>query len=115
MPLQTEANGQVAAVSSLTGEQLWQTRTSVEASGQPTYDDRTGTLYLAGISGRVAALDTRKGELLWETGAHADQPASGESVRSQVLAYGGALIVSTPDGTLFSVDPAHPERKSSSG
>ncbi|MGN9762243.1 hypothetical protein [Streptomyces sp. SD31] len=99
----------------LTGEQLWQTRTSVEASGQPAYDDRTGTWYLAGISGRVAALDTREGELPRETGAHADQPASGESIKSQVLRYGGALIVSTPDGTGFSLDPAHPERKSSSG
>ena len=111
----TGANGQVAAVSPLTGKQLWQTRTSVEGSGQPTYDARTRTLYLASTSGRVAALDARKGTLLWETGAHADQLASGETVKSEVLLYGGALVVSTPDGTVFSLDPAHPGRKPAAG
>jgi outer membrane protein assembly factor BamB len=111
----TQANGRVTAVSPLTGKQLWQTRTGVEGSGQPTYDPRTRTLYLASTSGRVAALDTRKGKLLWETGAHADQLASGDVTKSKVLLYGGALIVSTPDGTVFSLDPAHPERKSVSG
>ena len=108
----TGANGQVTAASPLTGKQLWQTRTSVEGSGQPTYDARTHTLYLASTSGRVAALDTRKGKLLWETDAHADQLASGETVKSGVLLYGGALVVSTPDGTVFSLDPAHPEQNS---
>ncbi|WP_367323750.1 protein kinase [Streptomyces sp. HUAS ZL42] len=111
----TQANGQVAAVSPLTGTQLWETRTGVEGSGQPTYDARTRTLYLASTSGRVAALDTRKGTLLWETGAHAEQLASGDVTKSKVLPYGGALIVSTPDGTVFSLDPAHPERKPVSG
>ncbi|MFF4499343.1 protein kinase [Streptomyces sp. NPDC001401] len=111
----TGANGQVTAVSPLTGKQLWQTRTGVEGSGQPTYDPRTRTLYLASTSGRVAALDTRTGKLLRETGAHADQLASGDVTKSKVLLYGGALVVSTPDGTVFSLDPAHPERKSASG
>ncbi|WP_405873597.1 protein kinase domain-containing protein [Streptomyces sp. NBC_00005] len=111
----TAANGQVTAVSPLTGKQLWQTRTDAEGSGQPTYDARTRTLYLASTSGRVAALDARKGTLLWETGAHAEQLASGEVIKSEVLPYGGALIVNTPDGTVFGVDPAHPERNSSSG
>jgi hypothetical protein len=27
-----------------------------------------------------------------------------------VQVYGGALIANTPDGTVFSLDPAHPER-----
>ncbi|NUP43977.1 MAG: protein kinase [Streptomyces sp.] len=111
----TEANGQVTAVSPLTGKPLWQTRTGVEGSGQPTYDARTGTLYLASTSGRVAALDTRRGKLLWETGARADQLASGDVTKSKVLLYGGALVVSTPDGTVFGLDPAHPERKPVSG
>ncbi|MEV6949507.1 protein kinase [Streptomyces sp. NPDC051172] len=107
----TQANGRVTAVSPLTGKPLWQTRTDVEGSGQPTYDSRTCTLYLASTSGRVAALDTRKGTLLWETGARADQLASGDVTKSKVLLNGGALVVSTPDGTVFSLDPAHPERK----
>ncbi|MER5436393.1 PQQ-binding-like beta-propeller repeat protein [Streptomyces sp. NPDC002588] len=106
------ANGQVTAVSPLTGKQLWRTRTGVEGSGQPTYEAHTRTLYLASTSGRVAALDTRKGTLLWETGAHADQLASGDVVKSKVLPYGGALVVSTPDGVVFSLDPAHPEQNS---
>ncbi|MCX5334714.1 MULTISPECIES: serine/threonine-protein kinase [unclassified Streptomyces] len=105
----TGANGQVTAVSPLTGKQLWQTRTSVEDSGRPTYDPTTHTLYLASISGRVAALDSRKGTLLWETGARADQLASGETTKSKVSLDGGAVVVNTPNGTVFSLDPAHPE------
>ncbi|WP_030932591.1 protein kinase domain-containing protein [Streptomyces sp. NRRL S-646] len=111
----TQANGQVTAVSPLTGKQRWQTRTDVEGSGQPTYDARTRTLYLASTSGRVAALDSRRGTLLWETGARADQLASGDVTKSKVLLYGGALVATTPDGTVFSLDPAHPERKPVSG
>ncbi|MFD3841166.1 protein kinase [Streptomyces sp. NPDC058642] len=105
----TGANGQVTAVSPLTGKQLWQTRTSVEDAGRPTYDPTTRTLYLASISGRVAALDSRKGTLLWETGARTDQLASGETTKSTVSPDGGALVVNTPNGTVFSLDPAHPE------
>ncbi|WP_405559244.1 protein kinase [Streptomyces canus] len=104
----TGADGQVTAASPLTGKQLWQTRTGAEGSGQPTYDARTRTLYLVSTSGRVAALDARVGTLLWETGAHAEQLASGDVIKSQVLPYGGALIAGTPDGTVFSLDPAHP-------
>ncbi|GAA3789753.1 serine/threonine-protein kinase [Streptomyces coacervatus] len=111
----TGADGQVTAVSPLTGRQLWQTRTSVEGSGRPTYDARTRTLYLASPSGRVAALDARKGTLLWETGTHAERLVAADTVRSEVLPYGGALIASTPDGTVFSLDPAHPDRKSAAG
>ncbi|MDO0932525.1 serine/threonine-protein kinase [Streptomyces sp. DG2A-72] len=108
----TAANGQVTAVSPLTGKQLWQTRTDAEGSGKPTYDARTRTLYLASTSGRVAALDARGGTLLWETGAHAEQLASGDVIKSEVQSYGGALIVNTPDGSVFSLDLAHPERNS---
>ncbi|MGP4011897.1 protein kinase domain-containing protein [Streptomyces sp. 4N124] len=108
----TAANGQVTAVSPLSGKELWQTRTDAEGSGKPTYDARTRTLYLASTSGRVAALDARGGTLLWETGARAEQLASGDVIKSEVLSYGGALIVNTPDGTVFSLDPAHPEPNS---
>ncbi|WP_405737812.1 serine/threonine-protein kinase [Streptomyces sp. NBC_00028] len=109
----TGANGQVAAVSPLTGKQLWQTRTGVESAGRPTYDGASHTLYLASTSGRVAALDSREGTPLWETGAHADQLES--TTKSGVLLYGGALVVSTPDGTVLSLDPAHPGESSSPG
>ncbi|MEU6355942.1 PQQ-binding-like beta-propeller repeat protein [Streptomyces sp. NPDC047072] len=104
----TGVTGQVTAVSPLTGRQLWQTRTGVDASGPPTYDPATHTLYLTGTSGRVAALDTRKGTLLWETGAHADRLSRAETRKSTVLLYGGAVVANTPDGTVFSLDPAHP-------
>ncbi|WP_020137377.1 protein kinase domain-containing protein [Streptomyces sp. 351MFTsu5.1] len=103
-------SGQVSAVSPLTGTDLWQTRTGAEGSGRPTYDARTRTVYIVSISGRVAALDARKGMLLWETGAYAEQLASGEVTKSGVQPYGGALIANTPDGTVFSLDPAHPGR-----
>ncbi|MDN3020766.1 serine/threonine-protein kinase [Streptomyces sp. S.PB5] len=110
-----QANGKVAAVSPLTGKLLWQTGTSVEGSGQPTYDGATQTVYVASISGRVAALDPNDGTLLWESGAQADRTAEGDSTRSMVLPYGGALVVSTPDGTVFSLDPAAPEDEPASG
>ncbi|MGW3125845.1 protein kinase domain-containing protein [Streptomyces sp. NPDC001123] len=111
----TGANGEVAAVSPLTGKELWSTRTSVENSGSPTYDSRTHTLYLASPSGRVAALDTRKGTLLWETSPRVDTASTGDASDPKALLYGGVVTVMTPNGTLFSLDPAHPERKSGSG
>ncbi|MEU2777370.1 PQQ-binding-like beta-propeller repeat protein, partial [Streptomyces sp. NPDC007162] len=111
----TASNGQVTAVSPRTGKELWHTRTSVENSGSPTYDPRTHTLYLASPSGRVAAVDTRKGSLLWQTDPRVQRASTGGAADPQALLYGGALTVVTPDGTLFSLDPAHPERKSGSG
>ncbi|MFJ9628463.1 protein kinase [Streptomyces sp. NPDC101175] len=111
----TSSNGQVTAVSALTGKELWTTRTSVENSGSPTYDARTHTLYLASRSGRVAALDARGGALLWETAARTDATSPDEAAEPQVFLYEGALTVMTPHGTLFGLDPADPERKSTSG
>ncbi|WP_369222238.1 protein kinase [Streptomyces sp. R39] len=111
----TGANGEVAAVSPLTGKELWHTRTSVENSGSPTYDSRTHTLYLASPSGRVAALDTRKGALLWESSPRVGTASTGDASDPKALLYAGVVTVMTPDGTLFSLDPAHPERKSGSG
>ncbi|MEU6146717.1 serine/threonine-protein kinase [Streptomyces sp. NPDC047081] len=106
----TGSNGLVTAVSPLTGKELWHTRTSVENSGSPTYDSRTRTLYLASPSGRVAALDTREGTLLWQTAARTDAGSADDAASPKVLLYGGALTVMTPHGTLFSLDPAHPNR-----
>ncbi|MFE0253200.1 PQQ-binding-like beta-propeller repeat protein [Streptomyces sp. NPDC059010] len=109
------ANGRVTAVSARTGKQLWQTPTSLESPGRATYDTRTHTLYLASSSGRVAALDTRGGKLLWETLPRVSRVFSGGTVGPEVQLNEGALVVTAPDGTVFGLDPAHPERKPASG
>lgn len=109
------ANGRVTALSAHTGKQLWQTPTSLENPGKPTYDTRTRTLYLASSSGRVAALDGRKGTLLWETLPRVARVWTGGTVGPEVRLNEGALVVTAPDGTVFSLDPAHPERKPVSG
>ncbi|CAL9422324.1 outer membrane protein assembly factor BamB family protein [Streptomyces sp. enrichment culture] len=96
----------------LTGEQRWRARTSLEQPGEATYDTRTDTVYLASGSGRVAALDGRDGRVRWET-----LPRSGGSngmVAPRVLLYDGALVVTAGD-TVFSLDPADPERRPGSG
>ncbi|MER6443311.1 serine/threonine-protein kinase [Streptomyces sp. NPDC001185] len=108
----TGANGEVAAVSPLTGKELWRTRTSVENSGSPTFDSRTHTLYLASPSGRVAALDTREGTLLWQTPPRVGTASRRDASDPKALLNAGAVTVMTSDGTLFSLDPAHPEQKS---
>lgn len=103
----------MTAVSARTGKQLWQTPTSLEQPGEATYDPRTGAVYLASASGRVGALDARKGMLLWETLPKAARMDTGWMAK--VLRHAGALVVATPDGTVFSLDPAHPGRKPDSG
>ncbi|WP_055715752.1 protein kinase domain-containing protein [Streptomyces torulosus] len=110
----TESSGRVTAVSPRTGKRLWRTRTSLERPGVPLYDGRSDTLYLVSSSGRVAALDGRKGTPLWETLPRTGPATVGQD-RPQVLLYGSALVVAIPDGTLCSLDPAHPERKPVSG
>lgn len=103
------STGQVTAVSARTGKPLWQTATSLEQPGPASYDPRSRTLYLGSSSGRVGALDARKGTVLWETLPRAERFDSGWTVK--VRFHEGALVVATPDGTVFSLDPAHPERK----
>ncbi|MFJ7042405.1 protein kinase [Streptomyces sp. NPDC101112] len=110
----TESSGRVTAVSPRTGERLWRVRTSLEKPGTPMYDRRTGTVYLVSSSGRVAALDEREGTLLWET-LPRTAPAYIGSFQQRAVLYGGALVVVISDGTLCSLDPAHPERKPVSG
>ncbi|WP_033325439.1 protein kinase domain-containing protein [Streptomyces yerevanensis] len=109
------SSGRVTAVSARTGKPLRQTSTSLELPSLPTYDPRTRAVYLASASGRVAALDAREGTLLWETLPRAEKVSSGLVVEPEVLLQEGALVVTIPDGTVFSLDPAHPERKSVSG
>ncbi|MER7401152.1 hypothetical protein ABT373_01425 [Streptomyces sp. NPDC000070] len=62
----------------------------------------------------MGAFDARKGTLLWETPPRAERSDSGWLV-PKVRLFGGALVAATPDGTVFSLDPAHPERKPHSG
>ncbi|MGV9456006.1 protein kinase domain-containing protein [Streptomyces sp. NPDC003635] len=108
------SSGRVTAVSPRTGKQLWQTQTSLESPGPAVHDERTHTLYLATISGRVVALDSREGDPLWETLPRA-QVASGGIIEPEALLNEGALVVATPGGTVFTLDPAHPDRKPVSG
>ncbi|KUN09306.1 serine/threonine protein kinase [Streptomyces yokosukanensis] len=103
------SSGLVTAVSPLTGARLWQSRTSLETPGTASVDESGRTVYLAGGSGRVAALDAARGTLLWESSARADVMDSG--LLPTVWFDKGALVLATSDGTLFTLDPAHPDRK----
>ncbi|MEU6532993.1 serine/threonine-protein kinase [Streptomyces sp. NPDC046928] len=109
------SSGRLTAASARTGERLWTTRTSMERSSGITHDPRARTVYLSTASGRVAALDSRKGTLLWETMPRAQRAESIGQESSQVLLSGGAVVVSTSEGGLFTLDPAHPDRKPVSG
>lgn len=109
------SSGQVTSVSPRTGKLLWQTRTTLEQPGEPVADQQGRTVYLASASGRVAALDVAGGTLLWESYPRADHLGNGGWPSAEVFLNGGAPVVSTPDGTVFSVDPAHPERKPAPG
>ncbi|MFI7409866.1 protein kinase [Streptomyces sp. NPDC049627] len=108
------SSGQVTGVSVRTGERLWRTRTGVEQPSGLTHDPGTRTLYLSSAGGRIAALDAKKGTPLWETLPRA-QRATNPGWSSGVLLHHGALVVATQDGDIFTVDPAHPDRKPVSG
>jgi outer membrane protein assembly factor BamB len=108
------ASGRVTAVSARTGRPLWQTSTSLEQPGEAIYDPRTRAVYLASASGRVGALDAKKGTLLWETQPRAQSNATDWGA-TPVRLLGGALVATTPGGSVFTLDPAHPERKPRSG
>jgi outer membrane protein assembly factor BamB len=107
------SSGKVTAVSPRTGVRVWEARTTLESPGEVALDDSGRTVYLASGSGRVAALDAAEGTALWESSARAEVLASG--YLSAVLVNKGALVVVTPDGTLFTLDPAHPDRTPVSG
>ncbi|MFL5997491.1 MAG: protein kinase domain-containing protein [Streptomyces sp.] len=111
----TGTSGQVTAVSVRTGKQLWQTVTSLEQPGGVTSAPRNRVVYLSSASGRVAALDAEKGTLLWETLPRAKWVNTQSQVLPTVLLHKGALVVTTPAGDVFTLDPAHPERTSASG
>ncbi|MFI7497318.1 PQQ-binding-like beta-propeller repeat protein [Streptomyces sp. NPDC049687] len=104
----TTSSGKVTAVSPRTGVRKWEARTTLETPGDVTVDDSGRTVYLASGSGRVAALDAAKGTVLWESSARAE--VLGSAIPSTVLLNEGALVVVTADGTVFTLDPAHPDR-----
>ncbi|MEV5339277.1 protein kinase [Streptomyces sp. NPDC052676] len=109
------SNGFVRAVSATTGEELWGTQTTLEQPGAPVLRRAGGTLFAASLSGRVAALDAGDGTALWETSPRAGQIVDDGWSRAELFLHEGALVVATPSGTLFGLDPAHPERKPASG
>ncbi|MGW3038396.1 protein kinase domain-containing protein [Streptomyces sp. NPDC001178] len=108
------SSGQVTALSPLTGARLWRTATTLEQPSAPVADGRRSA-FVASAGGRVAALDARRGSLLWESTPRANRVSELSGPRPQPLPYQGALLVPSPDGTLFTLDPAHPERKPVSG
>ncbi|WP_345667913.1 outer membrane protein assembly factor BamB family protein, partial [Streptomyces similanensis] len=107
------SSGLVTAVSPGTGARRWQTHTTLETPGQASVDGGGRTVYLAGGSGRVAALDTARGTLLWESSARAEVLNTG--LLPTVWFDKGALVLAASDGTLFTLDPAHPGRKPVTG
>ncbi|TCR22047.1 serine/threonine-protein kinase [Streptomyces sp. BK205] len=111
----TGTTGRVTAVSVRTGKQLWQTPTSLEQPGGVTPGAGARVVYLSSASGRVAALDADKGRLLWQTLPRAKWVNSQSELLPRVLLNKGALIVTTPAGDVFTLDPAHPERTAASG
>ncbi|MPY31745.1 serine/threonine-protein kinase [Streptomyces adustus] len=109
------SNGRVTAHEPGTGKRLWATTTSLEQPGTPVADERGRTLFAASASGRVAALDKATGRLLWESSARAAQVIRTSFHPAQVYPDGGSLVVLSPDGTVFALDPAHPDREPLSG
>ncbi|MBY8840701.1 PQQ-binding-like beta-propeller repeat protein [Streptomyces sp. SP2-10] len=103
------SSGLVTAVSPATGERLWQSHTTLETPGTVSVDPSGRTVYLASGSGRVAALDAASGALLWESSARAEVLDSG--LLPTVWFHKGALVLAASDGTLFTLDPARPDRR----
>ncbi|MFJ9561624.1 PQQ-binding-like beta-propeller repeat protein [Streptomyces fuscichromogenes] len=104
------SSGLVTAFSPTTGARLWNSHTALESPGQASVDPKGRTVYMAGMSGRVVALDAAKGTVLWESGARAEVLGN-SGLLPTVWFNRGALVLSTSDGTIFTLDPAHPERK----
>ncbi|SEF09799.1 PQQ-binding-like beta-propeller repeat protein [Streptomyces sp. Ag109_O5-10] len=104
------SSGLVTAFSPTTGARLWASHTTLESPGQASVDAQGRTVYMAGMSGRVVALDAAKGTVLWESSARAEVLGN-SGLLPTVWFNRGALVLSTSDGTVFTLDPAHPERK----
>lgn len=107
-----QESGRVTAVDADSGKQLWSRQTTVERLGRPMVSAAEDTVYLCSGSGRLLALHLRTGEELWQSAPRSEYSGSGGGpVPSQMLRVGGAIVAASSDGTLFSVDPRHPEAK----
>ncbi|MFD8871573.1 PQQ-binding-like beta-propeller repeat protein [Streptomyces sp. NPDC059590] len=107
-----QESGRVTAVDADSGKQLWSRQTTVERLGRPMVSAAEDTVYLCSGSGRLLALHLRTGEELWQSAPRSEYSGSGISpVLPQLLRVGGAIVAVSSDGTLFSVDPRHPEAK----
>ncbi|MDX3228199.1 serine/threonine-protein kinase [Streptomyces sp. ME19-01-6] len=107
-----QESGRVTAVNADSGKQLWSRQTTVERLGMPIVSAAEDTVYLCSGSGRLLALNLRTGEELWQSAPHSDVSGSGGApASSQVLRVGGSIVAWASDGTLFSVDPRHPDAK----
>ncbi|MCQ9184650.1 PQQ-binding-like beta-propeller repeat protein [Streptomyces sp. IBSBF 2953] len=104
------SRGQLVAHSTETGGRLWQTPTTLQQPGTPVADGKGRAVFAASASGRVAAVDIGTGRLLWESTARADRVVGSDYAAARVFLDEGALVVLTPDGTVFSLDPSHPDR-----
>lgn len=109
------SRGQLVAHAPGTGKRLWQTSTTLQQPGTPTADGQGRAVFAASASGRVAAVDIETGELLWESTARADQVMSSGYAAARVFLDEGALVVLSPDGTVFTLDPDHPDQEPQSG
>ncbi|MGX1545198.1 protein kinase domain-containing protein [Streptomyces adustus] len=109
------SSGRVTAHDPGTGKRLWEATTTLQQPGTPVSDERGRTLFAASASGRTAALDTATGRLLWESPARAQQVIRTSFHPARVYPDGGSLVVLSPDGTVFALDPAHPDREPLSG
>lgn len=107
-----QESGRVTAVDAGSGRQVWSRPTTVERLGAPRVSAPENAVYLCSGSGRLLALNLRTGEELWQTAARSGSSGSGGGLEStQVLRMGGAVVALASDGTLFSVDPLHPNAK----
>ncbi|MEU0118951.1 PQQ-binding-like beta-propeller repeat protein [Streptomyces bobili] len=109
------SRGQLAAHSPETGEQLWQTSTTLQQPGEPVADAQGRAVFAASASGRAAALDIGTGTLLWESAARAEEVFGFGYSTARVFLDQGALVVLSPDGTVFTLDPGHPDQEPLSG
>ncbi|MFE9770296.1 PQQ-binding-like beta-propeller repeat protein [Streptomyces sp. NPDC005931] len=110
----TSSDGELTAVSPSSGRALWRSRTGVRQPGPARYDARTRTVYTAGGDGSVAGLHARTGDRLWRTPPRTE-PERAADEGPEVLVDGRTLVVPTPGGGVFSLDPAHPGREPDPG
>ncbi|TGA92584.1 serine/threonine protein kinase [Streptomyces palmae] len=106
-----QESGRVTLVDPATGKKRWSNPTSLERLGSPAVVQAAGTVYLGTSSGRLIALDLGTGKELWQTGARS--ASSGWAEPPRVIPVRGAVTGMTGSGTLFSVDPGHPDAKPS--